>query len=50
MAIDLDKPLKSWLGIDGVPQAVEYEGLPAICYDCVTYGHTHESCPTKVEE
>ncbi|XP_012468667.1 uncharacterized protein LOC105786721 [Gossypium raimondii] len=50
VAIDIDKPLRLWVGIDGVPQAIEYEGLPTICYDCGTYGHTHESWLKKAKE
>ncbi|MBA0849266.1 hypothetical protein Goshw_013622, partial [Gossypium schwendimanii] len=34
VVVDLDKPLKSWVGIDGTPQANEYEGLPIIYYEC----------------
>ncbi|MBA0760419.1 hypothetical protein Gotri_023165, partial [Gossypium trilobum] len=47
VVVDLDKPLRSWVGIDGTPQANEYEGLPIIYYECGTYDYTHETCTRK---
>ncbi|KAA3482990.1 LINE-type retrotransposon LIb DNA, Insertion at the S11 site-like protein [Gossypium australe] len=31
VVVDLLKPLKDFVGIDGIPYCVEYEGLPSIC-------------------
>ncbi|KAI9076621.1 hypothetical protein K1719_041386 [Acacia pycnantha] len=43
--IDLSKPLTSKIRVDGELIYVEYEGLPAICFDCGRYGHLKEACP-----
>ncbi|GMJ09121.1 hypothetical protein HRI_004581300 [Hibiscus trionum] len=44
LMVDLEKPLKSGIIVDGKRQVVEYEGLPAICFSCGKYGHTKEVC------
>lgn len=31
-------------------QAVEYEGLHLICFDCGKYGHPESTCPKVVQE
>ncbi|KAL4332409.1 hypothetical protein GQ457_07G003100 [Hibiscus cannabinus] len=42
--VDLNKPLKSCIGIDNFVQRLEYEGLQNICYGCGVYGHSQEDC------
>ncbi|KAL4290564.1 hypothetical protein GQ457_14G013460 [Hibiscus cannabinus] len=44
VVVNLDKPLVSGLVIDGMYQAIEYEGLPVICFGCGKYGHTKDAC------
>ncbi|KAG8473960.1 hypothetical protein CXB51_034126 [Gossypium anomalum] len=39
----LPKPLKAFIGINGTPYYVEYEGLSSICYQRGCYGHTQEN-------
>ncbi|KAA3488313.1 reverse transcriptase [Gossypium australe] len=43
--INLNKPLTAQVLVNGMKQRVEYEALPAICYNCGKYGHTKELCP-----
>ncbi|KAL4335546.1 hypothetical protein GQ457_07G011820 [Hibiscus cannabinus] len=45
--LDLTKPLRSCIGIDGFIQRLEYEGLQNICFGCGTYGHAKEHCGTS---
>ncbi|KAL4280940.1 hypothetical protein GQ457_03G011290 [Hibiscus cannabinus] len=42
--VDLNKPLRSYLGIDNFMQHLEYEGLQNICFKCGIYGHSKEVC------
>ncbi|KAL5827406.1 hypothetical protein ACOSQ3_019245 [Xanthoceras sorbifolium] len=42
--IDLSKPLKGSLKIDGRSIKVEYKNLGAICFKCGRYGHSKEDC------
>ncbi|KAL4290587.1 hypothetical protein GQ457_14G001500 [Hibiscus cannabinus] len=44
VVVDLDKPLRSSVLIDGRSQHIEYEGLPSICYGCGRYGHSKDVC------
>ncbi|KAL0391297.1 UNVERIFIED_CONTAM: hypothetical protein Slati_4575900 [Sesamum latifolium] len=44
--VDLTKPLVSLLGF---AQAVEYEGLHQICFDCGKYGQKKISAQTQKE-
>ncbi|KAL4279694.1 hypothetical protein GQ457_03G033660 [Hibiscus cannabinus] len=44
ISVDLNKPLRSCIGIDNFVQKIEYEGLHRICYSCGIYGHDAESC------
>ncbi|KAL4319850.1 hypothetical protein GQ457_18G018210 [Hibiscus cannabinus] len=44
IVVDLEKPLRSGIIIDGQRQSIEYEGLPTICYSCGKYGHSKEIC------
>ncbi|GMJ04099.1 hypothetical protein HRI_004079100 [Hibiscus trionum] len=50
LMVDLEKPLKSGVIVDGKRQVVEYEGLPAICFACGKYGHTKENCGLLVTD
>ncbi|KAA3485757.1 reverse transcriptase [Gossypium australe] len=43
--INLNKPLTAQVLINGMKQRVEYESLPAICFNCGKYGHTKDFCP-----
>ncbi|KAL4296305.1 hypothetical protein GQ457_12G031070 [Hibiscus cannabinus] len=42
--VDLNKPLKSCIGIDNFVQRLEYEGLQHICFGCGVYGHSKDEC------
>ncbi|KAL4360449.1 hypothetical protein GQ457_04G032560 [Hibiscus cannabinus] len=42
--VDLNKPLRSCLYINGRLQKLEYEGLQDICFHCGIYGHSKDSC------
>ncbi|KAL4281257.1 hypothetical protein GQ457_03G022950 [Hibiscus cannabinus] len=42
--VDLNKPLRSCIGIDDFVQKLEYEGLNQICFGCGVYGHSKEVC------
>ncbi|KAL4383939.1 hypothetical protein GQ457_15G014660 [Hibiscus cannabinus] len=42
--VDLNKPLRTCLYIDGRLQKLEYEGLQDICFHCGIYGHSKDSC------
>ncbi|KAL4383795.1 hypothetical protein GQ457_15G012030 [Hibiscus cannabinus] len=42
--VDLNKPLRSYLYIDGRLQKLEYEGLQDIFFHCDIYGHSKDSC------
>ncbi|CAI9087709.1 OLC1v1021852C1 [Oldenlandia corymbosa var. corymbosa] len=44
--LDLSKPLKGKLRIDGKTYNIEYEDLRQICFHCGKYGHVIQSCPT----
>ena len=37
--VDLKKPLIPFIWVNNDLQAVEYEGLDAICFECGQYGH-----------
>ncbi|KAL8159488.1 LOW QUALITY PROTEIN: hypothetical protein V2J09_001025 [Rumex salicifolius] len=45
--VNLEKPLKGMVLINGDRFLIEYEGLPAICYDCVRFGHVKTGCPYR---
>ncbi|CAI0550916.1 unnamed protein product [Linum tenue] len=49
IAVDLDmtRPLPTRIWLDGIWQAVVYENLPTICYDCGRIRHSEEHCPEK---
>ncbi|CAI0445723.1 unnamed protein product [Linum tenue] len=50
MAVELDfsKPLVTRIRLDGKWQYIEYENLPACCFECGKIGHTTLTCPTLV--
>ncbi|KAG8368960.1 hypothetical protein BUALT_Bualt15G0100600 [Buddleja alternifolia] len=48
--VDLDKPLKSLVGINGKKYNIEYENLPIICFECGRFGHRSPTCPTRSQE
>lgn len=48
--VDLRKPLKGSVQINGDRYFVSYEGLAAICSGCGLYGHLVHSCPRNVSE
>ncbi|CAN1751192.1 hypothetical protein LINPERHAP1_LOCUS4255 [Linum perenne] len=45
--IDLNEPLVPTIELDGCRQDVEYENLPALCFECGKVGHTGATCPLK---
>ncbi|XP_072058201.1 uncharacterized protein [Arachis hypogaea] len=45
--VELDKPLVSQYLINGIPHAVEYEGLHLVCFSCGRVGHDRENCLEK---
>lgn len=45
----LCKPLVSMITLLGFAQAVEYEGLHKICFDCGKYGQKKISAQTQKE-
>ncbi|KAJ4835907.1 hypothetical protein Tsubulata_006170 [Turnera subulata] len=44
VAVDLTKPLKGKVKLDGELYKVVYEGLPQICFSCGRYGHSEAFC------
>ncbi|XP_027178983.1 uncharacterized protein LOC113777945 [Coffea eugenioides] len=42
--VDLKKPLIPFIWVNNDLQAVEYEGLDAICFECGQYGHIASNC------
>ena len=49
--VDLSKPLKGTLMVNGERHFVAYEGLMNICSGCGIYGHLVHNCPkTRVEK
>lgn len=45
--IDLKKPLKGTVMVNGLRYFVAYEGLSTICSKCGLYGHLVHTCPTR---
>ncbi|KAJ4847008.1 hypothetical protein Tsubulata_022767 [Turnera subulata] len=45
--VDLEKPLRGLLMVEGKERKVVYEGLPPICYHCGRVTHALFSCPFK---
>ncbi|KAL8160794.1 LOW QUALITY PROTEIN: hypothetical protein V2J09_012283 [Rumex salicifolius] len=44
-SVDLTKPLKGTIRIEGVKYFLDYEGLNLICHKCGRYGHVITQCP-----
>ncbi|KAL8140017.1 hypothetical protein V2J09_006038 [Rumex salicifolius] len=49
MHLDLSKPLKGSIYINGDRNLIEYENLNAICFHCGRYGHLKQQCPLEPE-
>ncbi|CAL1358153.1 unnamed protein product [Linum trigynum] len=43
--VDLSKPLVPRIWLDDEWQAVEYENIPAACFECGRIGHVSSACP-----
>ncbi|CAI0430132.1 unnamed protein product, partial [Linum tenue] len=43
--LDMAKPLKTRIRLDGFWQQVVYENLPEICFECGRIGHSDVACP-----
>ncbi|KAK9112160.1 hypothetical protein Scep_019679 [Stephania cephalantha] len=43
--LNLTKPLKASMMMDGRLQLIEYESLSVVCYRCVHFGHISDQCP-----
>ncbi|KAG7558925.1 Ribonuclease H-like superfamily [Arabidopsis thaliana x Arabidopsis arenosa] len=48
--VNLTKPLKGSVRVNGERYFVSYEGLSTICPTCGVYGHLAPECPKKVSE
>ncbi|KAJ8774516.1 hypothetical protein K2173_016962 [Erythroxylum novogranatense] len=46
--LDLCKPLKPKLKVEGKEVSIEYEGLPLICFECGIFGHRKADCPSTL--
>ncbi|KAJ4837060.1 hypothetical protein Tsubulata_038326 [Turnera subulata] len=49
VSIDLTKPLKNTIMLDGEPIRVTYDGLPDICVTCGRIGHSALACPSSLD-
>ncbi|KAL0707411.1 hypothetical protein Bca4012_073837 [Brassica carinata] len=50
MEVNLNKPLKGSVMVNGERYYVSYEGISAICSMCGMFGHLVNSCPRNVTE
>lgn len=50
MEVNLNKPLKGTMIINGERYWVSYEGISTICSTCGMYGHLAHACPRKIAE
>ena len=48
--VNLRKPLKGSIVINGDRYFVSYEGLSQICYSCGMFGHLVHKCPNVIQE
>lgn len=48
MEVNLNKPLKGSVMINGERYYVSYEGMSTICSICGLYGHLAHACPKNV--
>lgn len=48
--VNLNKPLKGTVMVNGERYFVSYEGISAICSTCGMYGHLVHACPRNVTE
>ncbi|KAG8373229.1 hypothetical protein BUALT_Bualt11G0002000 [Buddleja alternifolia] len=48
--IDLSKPLRSAISVNGKLYPVVYENLPVICFECGRVGHRSSACPKLTME
>lgn len=48
LVVDLLKPLKAFVRINGIPYCVKCKGLPLISYKCGHYGYAQGLCPLVV--
>ncbi|KAJ4833971.1 hypothetical protein Tsubulata_018969 [Turnera subulata] len=49
VTIDLTKPLKGVVYLEGEALRVTYEGIPQICFSCGRHGHAAFGCPYNKE-
>jgi hypothetical protein len=47
--VNLDKPLKTLIKMDGLEQPLLYEGISSLCFICGRLGHRKENCPYQVK-
>ncbi|KAJ8767096.1 hypothetical protein K2173_012687 [Erythroxylum novogranatense] len=45
--VDMSKPLRSTVDLDGEMLRVAYEGLPTMCFTCGMVGHADVACPHR---
>ncbi|XP_024200319.1 uncharacterized protein LOC112203614 [Rosa chinensis] len=43
--VDLSKPLRPFVEVEGVAYGVFYDGISIICFECGCYGHVKDKCP-----
>ena len=48
--VDVNKPLVTTIKIGKLEQAVCYEGIQKLCFDCGRMGHKRESCPYSIRQ
>lgn len=48
--IDMDKPLRTSIEVDGDWYKIEYEQLNLICFGCGKYGHNKNQCPLAMNQ
>ena len=46
--VDVNKPLVTTIKIGKLEQAVCYEGIQKLCFDCGRMGHKREICPYSI--